>query len=95
MLDFSLLDRPILLFPYDYDEYLKEIGLYYNLEDIAPGPIFFDVDNLIESIKNISQIDKNYKEKRKNIRDRFNKYVDGKSTERLLDFLKINYRRDI
>ncbi len=95
MLDFSLLNRPILLFPYDYDEYLKEIGLYYNLEDIAPGPIFFDVDNLIESIKNISQIDKNYKEKRKNIRDRFNKYVDGKSTERLLDFLKIDYRRAI
>ena len=95
MLDFSLLNRPILLFPYDHDEYLKEIGLYYNLEDIAPGPIFLDADNLIKSIKNISQIDKDYKEKRIRIRDRFNKHIDGKSTERLLDFLKIDYRRNI
>jgi len=95
MLDFSLLNRPILLFPYDHDEYLEEIGLYYNLEDIAPGPIFFDADTLIESIKNISQIDKDYKEKRIRIRDRFNKHIDGKSTERLLDFLKIDYRRNI
>ena len=37
MLDFSLLDRPILLFPYDLDEYKRVRGMYYNLEDIAPG----------------------------------------------------------
>ncbi len=91
MFDFSLLNRPILLYTYDLKDYLKKRGLYYNLEEIAPGPLFFNVNDLIEGIKNIAKISKDYEEKRKKIRDRFNKYLDGKSTERLLKYLNIVY----
>jgi len=91
MLDFSLLNRPILLYPYDLKEYLNEVGLCYKLEDIAPGPIFFKAEDLINGIKDISLIDKEFEEKRNSIKHIFNKYVDGKSTQRLLDFFNINY----
>ncbi|MHA1988028.1 MAG: CDP-glycerol glycerophosphotransferase family protein [Promethearchaeota archaeon] len=91
MLDFSLLNRPILLYPYDLQEYLNEVGLYYKLEDIAPGPIFSNVDDLINGIKNISTIEKDFEEKRNLTRDKFNKFRDGKSTERLLNFLNIKF----
>ncbi len=91
MLDFSLLNRPILLYPYDLKNYSKNWGLLYNLEDIAPGPIFYNAEDLINGIKNIDKIDKEYEEKRIKVRNRFNKYNDGKSTERLLNFLGIKY----
>ncbi|MHA1374803.1 MAG: CDP-glycerol glycerophosphotransferase family protein [Promethearchaeota archaeon] len=91
MLDFSIFDRPILLFPYDLDEYKKVRGMYYNLEDIAPGPLLFNGSEIIEAIKNIDNIDKNYREKRAEIRDRFNKYLDGKSAQRILKFLDIQF----
>jgi len=91
MFDFSLLNKPILLFPYDIENFLNTKGLYYNLEDIAPGPIVFNAKGLIDTIRNMDIIDKEYEEKRKKIRDRFNKYNDGKSIERILNFFKIKY----
>jgi len=91
MLDFSLLNRPIILYPYDLQEYLNKVGLLYKLEDIAPGPIFINTDDLINGIKNISTIEKDFEEKRNLIRDKFNKFRDGKSTERILNFLNIKF----
>ena len=91
MFDFSLLNKPIILFPYDLEKFIKLKGLYYNLEEIAPGPIVFTAKELIEAIRNIDVINNEYEEKRIRIRDRFNKYKDGKSTERILNFLKIKY----
>ena len=88
--DFLLLNRPILLFTYDYDKYITEWGIYYDhLEEIAPGPLLYTGQELIEAIKNISKIDKEYEAKRIELRDFFNAYVDGNSSERLLRFLKL------
>jgi len=91
MVDFSLLDRPILLFPYDLEEYIEKRGMYYNLEDIAPGPLLFTFGDLLEALRDIDEFEKIYAEKRRTIRDRFNKYVDGNSTKRILEFLNIKY----
>ncbi|KKK86633.1 hypothetical protein LCGC14_2761280, partial [marine sediment metagenome] len=74
-----------------YKDYLKKVGMYYNLQKIAPGPILYNADELINAIKNIEKVDVEYKEKRKKIRDKFNKYLDGKSTERILNYFKIEY----
>ena len=89
--DYLLKIKPILLFVYDYKDYLKKVGMYYNLQKIAPGPILYNADELINAIKNIEKVDVEYKEKRKKIRDKFNKYLDGKSTERILNYFKIEY----
>ena len=91
--DFLLTMRPVILFPYDLDIYEKGRGLHYDLREIAPGPIVYDVETLLESIKNIEEIDIKYKDVREKIRDRFNKYHDGKSNERLLTFLNIPFNR--
>ncbi len=89
--DYLLKIKPILLFAYDYKDYLKKVGMYYNLQKIAPGPILYNADELINAIQNIEKVDVEYKEKRKEIRDKFNKYLDGKSTERILNYFKIEY----
>ena len=92
MFDFSLLDRSILLYPYDLEKFSKNPGLYYDLDEIAPGPIFLNFNDLINGIKNIEEYEKDYKRKREMIRNKFNKFIDGNSTKRLLDYLNIKYR---
>ena len=88
--DYLLLDRPIIFFTYDYEFYEKENrGLQYDLKTIAPGPLIYSGKELIKSIRNISLIEQEYKDKRNLLNNEFNKYQDGKSTERLLNFLKI------
>ncbi len=91
--DFLLTNRPVILFPYDLEIYEKGRGLHYDLREIAPGPIVYDVKSLIEAVKNFEEIDVDYRKIREKIRDRFNKYHDGKSSERLLTFLNISFTR--
>ncbi len=37
MVDFAILERPILCFAYDYDDYLKERGTYFDLDKELPN----------------------------------------------------------
>lgn len=88
--DFLLVNKPILLFTYDYERFMEEgRGFYYNFKKIAPGPLLYTGKELINAIKNIDQIDKEYEDRRLKTRKIYNKYVDGNSTERVLKYLKI------
>jgi len=88
--DYLLLERPILLYTYDYDNYINHRGIYYNhLEDIAPGPLIYSASELFNAIKNTKEIEKQYRTKVTELRKFFNTYSDGKSSERLLRFLKL------
>jgi len=91
-LDYLLTLKPVILFPYDFDEYCRTKGLNYDLKKIAGGPIVYTAEDLIDTIRNIDNINPQFKEKRIMLRERFNKYVDDKSTERVLDFFNIKYR---
>jgi len=88
--DFVLQDRPIIFYCYDYNEYLKNRKFYYDYYNDFPGPFAKNEDELLECIKTIDSIFKNneYKEKYYKFKNRFNHYKDGKSCERLLNFLK-------
>ncbi len=69
--------RPVILFPYDLDIYEKGRGLHYDLREIAPGPIVYDVETLLEALQNIEKIDVEYRNIREKINARFNKYSYG------------------
>ena len=51
--DYSILERPIFCFGYDYDEYMVERGTYANLEELFCDGVIKDQDTLIEKIKNM------------------------------------------
>jgi CDP-glycerol glycerophosphotransferase len=89
--DYLLTMKPIIFFPYDFKRYKEEWGFYYEYGDVTPGPIVYYGKDLLNLLKDIDKIDKEYHKERKKMRDRFLKYHDGKSTERLLDFLNIKY----
>lgn len=89
--DYLLTLKPIIFFPNDLEEYESKKGFYYSYQDIVPGPIVFNGEDLLKTLKDREKIDEHYRGIRIKMRDRFNKYQDGKSTQRLLDFLNINY----
>ena len=52
MFDFSLLDKPVVLFQYDKNEYMKNRGLYFSESEII-YPVFTDIDALNKYLRNI------------------------------------------
>ena len=51
--DYSILERPIFCYAYDYDTYLKERGLYTDLEQLFSHGVLRTEDALIDAIKSI------------------------------------------
>lgn len=89
MFDFLLLDRPIILYAYDYDEYVtRNRALYWNFEEVAPGPIVDCEENLVEAVKKYSEMAERgqdpWKEKRNQVRRMFFKFVDSKASQRVV-----------
>jgi CDP-glycerol glycerophosphotransferase (TagB/SpsB family) len=81
--DYSLLKRPIAFFVKDLEEYKKERDFYYEFDSFIPGPMFMDTFALAQWI--------NQERHDLNIVDTFTKfffdYVDGKSSERIVNHL--------
>lgn len=85
--DFLNTRKPIILFPFDKEKYLgnrdSRSDFYLPLEDV-PGPICYNVEELIDSIKNIEKISKKYSKKYKEYVEKFVGHDDGKATERVV-----------
>ena len=84
MIEYGILNRPIIFFTYDLDSYLaNERGFYYDFKKTVPGPIVYTSDELIDAIKK-DEFDL----------DRISEFVktqfdaiDGQSSKRVVDFL--------
>lgn len=49
--EFLLLDRPVLHFVHDYEEYIAaDRGLYFDLREVAGGPLLGDLDELLDAL---------------------------------------------
>lgn len=51
--DFSILERPILCFAYDYDKYMKERGTYLDLNELFYDGVIKNQEDLIKIIKTL------------------------------------------
>lgn len=87
MIEYGILNKPIIFFTYDLDEYLSnERGFYYDFKGTVPGPIVNTSDELISAIKNnefdMSRISEF-------VNTQFDA-IDGQSSKRVVDFLLDN-----
>lgn len=55
--DYAILEKPIICYAYDYDEYRKSRGLYLDLQKDLPNGIFKTEDEVIRHIQNIDYQD--------------------------------------
>ncbi len=84
--EYSLFERPMAFLVNDIDEYIDERGLYYDFDEVTPGPLCYSTEELIDYIANIDErFDKNEVTEFKN---KFMSCCDGHSTERILDLIK-------
>jgi len=82
--DYLLLDRPIIFFPYDLEDYIKnDRGLYERYENVTPGFVVNSWDGVIDSIQKSLEDPGRYKEERRKLRETYWDYFDGRSSERV------------
>lgn len=81
--DYSLLNRPMVFFADDLEEYLDERDFYHDYKAFTPGPIFQDTFSMAQWLKkgeyNLNEIEL--------FRNRFFENADGKSSERVVQHL--------
>ena len=80
--DYANLQRPILFYTYDLEKYRDTLrGFYIDLEKDVPGPLLRTTEEIIDSVKHIDDINKEYKEKYDLFYERFCKWDDGNASE--------------
>ena len=84
MVEYTILNKPIVLFAYDLDNYLEnERGFYIDYKKDVPGTIVKTTDELIRTIKN-----KDFSTERLNeFKNLQFDNLDGKASKRIVDFV--------
>lgn len=81
--DYALLNKPLVYFVYDYEEYKHDRGLYFDFEDYVYGNITKNTAELIDSIKNAKVVE----DKRKNFMKKFMSACDGTATQKTCEWI--------
>ncbi len=82
--EYALLNKPMIFYCFDLEEYIETRDFYIPYQDFTPGPIVRTCDDMIDKVielKDIEQVD--YKK----FTDKFFENLDGKSTERVADLI--------
>lgn len=81
--DYYLLNKPIVYYAYDLEEYENERGLYYDFKEYVYGQVVTDYKELVEAISD--------KDLSFNLREKFGRKFmsscDGHSTERVCNWI--------
>ena len=95
-LDYLLLNKPIVFFPYDEAEYVNgERALLLDYDDVTPGPKVHTQAELQDAVKELLSAEKDaFEQEREALRKSFFKYRDGASTKRLWESIKDSYLKN-
>jgi len=87
--EFCLTNRPIILYCYDFDYYLKNCRkMYYNYFEEMPQAFAKNEEELFDLIDDFNwSTSSNYKDKYKFFTEKFNKYQDGMACDRLYELI--------
>lgn len=90
MFDYLLLNRPMIFHCHDLDRYqAQDRKMYFNYEDITPGPKAFTFEDLERHIGDLcaGKADE-YAGQRHQARERLHQYVDGNSSLRTFEAIR-------
>lgn len=84
--EYSLFERPMVFFAFDFEEYGDWRGFYYDYHELAPGPVVHTTEEIADYVL---QLPKCFdKEKVVQFRKKFMSACDGHATERLLQLIR-------
>lgn len=94
MFDYSLLDRPMFFFTYDYDEYVHEgRGTYFDLLERAPGPVVRTEDELHAVLDSLEEQKVKYAAPRERFVADFGEFDQGNAAQSIVDQFFSQWRR--
>lgn len=85
---FAILNKPIILYAYDLNLYLKERGFYFNYKKDMPAPIVYNEKDLLKTLLNIENIYNAYKDKLNNFNNKYNYLNNGHVCEKFIQKIK-------
>lgn len=83
--DYANLNKPILFYMYDLEEYQTQIRDFYIDLDELPGPILQTQDALLEAVYHIDEVSPAFSERYQIFCDKYNRLDDGQASRRVLD----------
>lgn len=87
MFDYSILNRPMFFFAYDFYKYKNELrGFYFSYKKEMPGPISFTTEELIEDILHYDA--EEYAERYRLFKEKYNSIDDGQASGRVTKLIK-------
>src|SRR5699024_5872175 len=78
--EFSLLNKPMVFFAYDLDQYAIDRGFWETYEDLVPGPVVENTNDLVDVIRNRTFDLERIKE----FASQWNQFSQGASCKRLI-----------
>jgi len=88
MFDYSLLNKPMLFYTYDYDNYKNKLrGMYVDFEEEAPGPLIENTETLVKEIQDIDMFSEKYQERITRFKEKYNQFDDGRASEKIVNQL--------
>ncbi|WP_055588469.1 bifunctional glycosyltransferase/CDP-glycerol:glycerophosphate glycerophosphotransferase [Peterkaempfera griseoplana] len=86
MFDYANTGRPILLYTDDYEAYrTSERGTYYDLEQIAPGPMLSTTGELAEALRDLEGTAGRYADRYARFQEMFCSYETGQASKLVVD----------
>lgn len=92
--DFANLNRPILFYMYDFENYKNHLRDFYIDLSELPGPIVQTEDELMEQIELLDSYDEKYGEIYQSFNDKFNYMEDGHSSARVIERCIVHSEKD-
>src|SRR4051794_11991518 len=86
MFDFANTGRPMVFFTYDYDDYANsERGVYFELQDTAPGPMVRTGDELIQALATADAWRADFDKRYRAFVAEFGEYDTGTAARQVVD----------
>lgn len=91
-IDFLYMNRPILFYQFDVEEYIKKVDSYIDLKSEMFGSLAYNSNEAVNKLIDIIENDFCVLDDQKNERSKFFRYNDNKNCERIYDCIlsKIN-----
>lgn len=89
MFDYSILNKPIIFYMYDLNQYKNEIReFYFDILNEAPGKIVLNDNDLMNAIDTIDNISKEYKDKYSIFCEKYNSKDNGNASKKIIELIR-------
>lgn len=83
--EYSLFEKPMIFFAYDLDDYFDWRGFYYNYDELTPGPVVQETEEIIDYIRHLdTRFDRAQVHA---FKEKFMASCDGHATDRIMELV--------